>query len=64
MQLQRLKKTAEEMKELEDVYVKAINELMYHHQNTMEMKDQGIDYLRKNVQVVLVRKEMSGHFGE
>ena len=34
MQLQRLKKTVEEMKELEDKYVRAIDELMYYHQNS------------------------------
>ena len=64
MQLQRLKKTVEEMKELEGVYVKAIDELTYHHQSLVEEKDQGMDCLRNNVQVVLVANERSDHFGE
>ena len=34
IQLQRLKKTVEEMKELEDKYVRAIDKLMYYHQNS------------------------------
>ena len=65
MQLQRLKETVEEMKQLEDDYVKTIDELMHQqHNKTIKEKDQEINYLRKNVQVVLVGKERSGELSK
>ena len=65
MQLQRLKETMEEMKQLEGEYVKTIDELMHQqHNNTIKEKDQEINYLRKNVQVVLVGKERSGELSK
>ena len=57
MQLQRLKTTVEERKEQQAEYVKSIDELMYLRQKSMEEKHQEIEYLRKNVQVVLVGRE-------
>ena len=63
-QLERLKETVKEMEELKDEYAKTIDELMYKHQKATEEKDQEIDYLRKNVQVVLVGKNRSGFLGE
>ena len=41
------------MKELEGEYVRAIDELVYHHQKTIENINQVDDCMRKNVQVVL-----------
>ena len=65
MQLRRLKETVEEMKQLEDDYVKTIDELMHQqHNRTIKEKDQEINYLRKNVQVVLVGKERSGELSK
>ena len=65
MQLQRLKETVEEMKQLEGEYVKTIDELMIQqHNKTIKDKDQEINYLRKNVQFVLVGKERSGELSK
>ena len=63
-QLERLKETVKEMEKLKDEYAKTIDELMHKHQKATEEKDQEIDYLRKNVQVVLVGKNRSGFLGE
>ena len=64
IQLQRLKETVEKKKELEGVYVMAIDELTYRHQSLVEEKDRGMDCLRSNVPVVLVGNERTDHFGE
>lgn len=60
IQLQRLKKTVEKKKELEGVYVRAIDELICHNKTLVDEKDQGMDCLRNNVQVVLVGNEGFG----
>ena len=62
-QLERLKETVKEMEELKDEYAKTIDELMHKHRKATEEKDQEINYLRKNVQVVLVENR-SGFLGE
>ena len=64
IQLQRLKKIVEKKKELEGVYVRAINKLICHNKTLVAEKDQGMDCLRNNVQVVLVGNERTDHFGE
>ena len=64
MQLQRLKTTVEERKEQQAEYVKSIDELMYLKQKSMEEKHQEIEYLRKNVQVVLVGRERCGYLDQ
>ena len=58
MNLQRLKETVEKMKQVESEYVKTIDELMHQHNEIIKEKDHEIDYLRKNVQIVLVEKEL------
>ena len=45
------------MKEQEDEYVNTIDELMEQREKTTKEKDLEIEYLRSNVQVVLVGKE-------
>lgn len=42
----------------------AIDELTDQHQKANEEKGHETDYLRKNIQVVLVGKEMGGYLGE
>ena len=64
IQLQRLKKIVEKKKELEGVYVRAIDKLICHNKTLVAEKDQGMDCLRNNVQVVLVGNERTDHFGE
>ena len=64
MQLQRQKKAVEEMKEQEDEYVNTIDELMEQREKTTKEKDLEIEYLRSNVQVVLVGKEGGGGSGD
>ena len=64
MQLQRLNKTIEEMKEVEDIYIKARDDLMHHHEKVIEEKEDEIDYFRMNMKVVLVGNEGSDYLGE
>ena len=64
MQLQRLKITVEERKEQQAEYVKSIDELMYLKHKSLEEKYQEIEYLRKNVQVVLVGRERCGYLDQ
>ena len=64
MLLQSLKGTVENMKQVEGEYVKTIDELMHQHHESIKEKDHEIDYLRKNVQIVLVEKEGSGELSK
>ena len=64
MLLQNLKGTVENMKQVEGEYVKTIDELMQQHHESIKEKDHEIDYLRKNVQIVLVGKEGSGELSK
>ena len=64
MQLEKLKKTVEEMKELEEDYAMTINELVDDHEKIIEEKDQEIDCLKKKLQAVLVGKVRRGYSGE
>ena len=57
MELQSQKKVVEEMKEQQGEHVNAIDELMDQHHKSIEEKDQEIDYLKNNVQVVFVGKD-------
>ena len=57
VQLDKLKKTIRDMKQLENEYEAVIDELMDDHQKLIEEKNQEIHYLR-NVQVVLVEKRV------
>ena len=64
MQLQRQKKTVEEMKEQEGEYINTIDDLMEECQKITKEKDLEVEYLRDNVQVVLVEKDKSGGLGD
>ena len=57
MELQSQKKVVEEMKEQQGEHVHAIDELTDQHHKSIEEKDQEIDYLKNNVQVVFVGKD-------
>lgn len=64
MGLEKLKKTVEEMKELEEDYVMTINELVDDHEKIIEEKDQEIDCLKKKLQAALIGKVRRGYSGE
>ena len=64
MQLVKLKKTVDKMKQLEDNYSKTINELMDENQKTIEEKDREIDELKRKLQAVLIGKKGGGHLSE
>ena len=54
MELEKLKETVEEMKELEEEYAKTINEIQEENKKFIEGKDQEINYLKKKLQAVLI----------
>ena len=64
MELERLRKTVEEMKELEEDYAKTIYELVDDHEKIIEEKDQEINCLKKKLQAALIGKVRRGYSGE
>ena len=64
MELEKLKKTVEEMKELEEDYAMTINELVDDHEKVIEEKDQEINCLKKQLQAALIGKVRRGYSGE
>ena len=64
MELEKLKKTVEEMKELEEEYAKTIYELVDDHEKVIKQKDQEIDCLKKKLQAALIGKVRRGYSGE
>ena len=64
MELEKLKKTVEEMKELEEDYATTINELVDDHEKVIEEKDQEINCLKKQLQAALIGKVRRGYSGE
>ena len=64
MDLEKLKNTVEEMKELEDDYAKTIDELVEDHEKVIEEKDQEINCLKKKLQAALIGKVRRGCSGE
>ena len=65
MELQK-KKTVEEMREQQGKYANAIDELRNQNHQSIEEKNEEIDHLRNNVQVVFIGhgKENNGDFGD
>ena len=63
-ELVKLKTTVKKMKELEDDYAKAIDELVDEHQKIVKEKDQEIECLKKKLQKVLVGKVNRDYSGE
>ena len=61
MQLEKLKKTIDEMKQLKDDYTTTINELMDENQKIIEEKDQEIDDLKRKLEA---GKKMGGFLRE
>ena len=64
MELEKLKKTVEEMKELEEDYAMTINKLVDDHEKVIEEKDQEINCLKKQLQAALIGKVRRGYLGE